>query len=68
MNVCFRVDASKQIGSGHVVRCLTLADALRDRGAETTFVCRELEGNLLNLIRARGHGIMQPPRSLNRIL
>lgn len=55
MRVIFRVDASTQIGTGHVMRCLTLADALRERGARCGFVCREHLGHMLELIRARGH-------------
>ncbi|MGM9489813.1 UDP-2,4-diacetamido-2,4,6-trideoxy-beta-L-altropyranose hydrolase [Ideonella sp. YS5] len=42
MKVAFRVDASERIGSGHLVRCATLADALRQRGAEVLFLCRAL--------------------------
>lgn len=55
MRVIFRADASTQIGTGHVMRCLTLADALRKRGARCGFVCREHPGHLLGLIRAHGH-------------
>lgn len=36
------------------MRCLTLADELRDRGAECQFICREHPGNLIGLIRGRG--------------
>lgn len=53
--VLFRVDASLDIGTGHVMRCLTLADALRERGTVCRFVCREHPGNLLHLIRERGY-------------
>jgi UDP-2,4-diacetamido-2,4,6-trideoxy-beta-L-altropyranose hydrolase len=42
MKVAFRVDANAQIGSGHLVRCATLAAALRGRGADTLFLCRGL--------------------------
>ncbi|AAZ18516.1 probable polysaccharide biosynthesis protein [Psychrobacter arcticus 273-4] len=37
------------------MRCLTLADALVLKGAECYFICREHEGNLLEVIRKRGH-------------
>jgi UDP-2,4-diacetamido-2,4,6-trideoxy-beta-L-altropyranose hydrolase len=55
MHIVFRTDASLQIGTGHVLRCLTLADALRERGALSTFICRPHAGHLLDLIQQRGH-------------
>jgi UDP-2,4-diacetamido-2,4,6-trideoxy-beta-L-altropyranose hydrolase len=55
MHIAIRTDASILIGSGHVMRCLTLADALRERGATCRFISREHPGNLLGLIRQRGH-------------
>ena len=57
LRVVFRADASLTIGSGHIMRCLTLADALVARGAECTFICREHPGHLVEHIRARGHGV-----------
>ncbi|MGR7920566.1 UDP-2,4-diacetamido-2,4,6-trideoxy-beta-L-altropyranose hydrolase [Zobellella denitrificans] len=54
MKIVFRADASLQIGTGHVMRCLTLAEALREQGAECYFICREHEGHLLELIRRKG--------------
>ena len=50
MHVLFRVDSSNIIGSGHVVRCLNLANELKARGASIHFVCRDHIGNVNKLI------------------
>ena len=55
MKIVFRCDASIQMGTGHVMRCLTLADALAEQGAECHFICREHAGHLLDMIHQRGH-------------
>lgn len=57
MNVAFRADASLDIGIGHAMRCLTLAVALREHGANCHFICREHPGNLLDHIRKRGFSV-----------
>jgi UDP-2,4-diacetamido-2,4,6-trideoxy-beta-L-altropyranose hydrolase len=54
VRVVFRVDASLEIGTGHLMRCMTLADELRRRGATTTFLCREQPGHLIEQTRSRG--------------
>lgn len=54
LRFCFRVDASLQIGTGHLIRCLTLAEALRHQGAHSHFICRMHPGHLIELIRQRG--------------
>ena len=54
MNIAFRTDASLQIGTGHVMRCLTLASALQATGVQCHFICREHPGNLIAQIRQRG--------------
>lgn len=61
MRFAFRVDASVQIGSGHVMRCLTLADALRERGGDVLFISREHDGNLNDLISTKGHTLCRLP-------
>ncbi|MBK8136736.1 MAG: UDP-2,4-diacetamido-2,4,6-trideoxy-beta-L-altropyranose hydrolase [Chloroflexi bacterium] len=37
-----RADASAEIGTGHVMRCLALAQAWQDRGGAVTFCCASL--------------------------
>jgi UDP-2,4-diacetamido-2,4,6-trideoxy-beta-L-altropyranose hydrolase len=54
MLIYFRVDASLTIGTGHVMRCLSLAEQLRDEGNEIGFICREHHGNLMNYIQSKG--------------
>ncbi|WP_296182528.1 UDP-2,4-diacetamido-2,4,6-trideoxy-beta-L-altropyranose hydrolase [Pseudomonas sp. UBA1879] len=55
MRVLIRADASIAIGSGHIARCLTLANVLRNGGAEVTFACRQLPGHLLQRLRDQGY-------------
>ena len=59
MNVIFRVDASVHIGTGHVMRCLTLAKSLKDRGAEVNFICRKHDGNLIDKIIIEGFNVFE---------
>ena len=51
MKVVFRVDASLDVGSGHVMRCLVLAVELRIRGHEVIFGCTPLNGDMRHFIR-----------------
>ncbi|MGL5065676.1 MAG: UDP-2,4-diacetamido-2,4,6-trideoxy-beta-L-altropyranose hydrolase [Microcoleus sp.] len=50
MKVAIRVDSSEHIGTGHLVRCLTLAKELRHQGAQVQFICRYLPGHLIHLL------------------
>jgi len=63
MNVAIRCDASHAIGTGHVMRCLTLADQLHERGAEVTFLCREHDGNINDYIAQRGYEVIRLPHA-----
>lgn len=61
MRVVLRVDSSIQIGTGHVMRCLTLAERLQAAGAAVSFICRELPGNLIGFVDSRGFGVQPLP-------
>ena len=54
MKVVFRADASIEIGTGHVMRCLTLARVLAEQGAICQFICRAHEGNLIEYVNSQG--------------
>ena len=63
MKIIIRTDASVQIGTGHVMRCLTLADELRESGAKVVFVCRDFAGNLCDYIEQKGYVVHRLPVS-----
>lgn len=58
MNIAIRVDASQQIGTGHFMRCVTLADALSQRGVQICFICRSLPDYLKDRLNAQGHKLI----------
>lgn len=62
MNIFFRADASVQIGTGHVMRCLTLANALKKQGGQCSFICREHHGNLIEYIECQGFFVFRLPK------
>ncbi len=61
MRAAFRTDASIEIGIGHLMRCLTLAEELRARGVDCLFICREHAGHRNDLVRARGFNLVGLP-------
>ena len=63
--IFFRCDSSFNIGSGHVVRCLTLANFLKRKGFSSTFICKEIKGNLFNIILKNNHKLIVLPKNKN---
>ena len=61
MKVVFRTDASIQIGTGHVMRCLTLAEELTRHGNQCFFVCRDHSGHLGDVISGKGFELILLP-------
>jgi UDP-2,4-diacetamido-2,4,6-trideoxy-beta-L-altropyranose hydrolase len=61
VNLLIRADASLDIGAGHIMRCLSMADGFRARGFSCAFVCREHPGNLIRLVQERGYPVHALP-------
>ena len=61
MRIVFRADASQTLGTGHVMRCLTLAEALRDEGWTAEFICREANGDLSDFVENKGFPVHRLP-------
>ena len=61
MKIAIRVDASTQIGTGHVIRCLTLAEALKTKAVEILFICREHQGNVITFLHEKGFEVSALP-------
>ncbi|MFC4388311.1 UDP-2,4-diacetamido-2,4,6-trideoxy-beta-L-altropyranose hydrolase [Gracilibacillus marinus] len=55
--VVIRVDASVTIGTGHVMRCLVLADDLSEHGVDVLFICRKTKGNLISIMESKGYKV-----------
>ena len=63
--ILFRCDASLTIGSGHVIRCRTLARELQLQGAEVLFLCRRQKGDLIYLLEKEFPVLKLPNQSLS---
>jgi UDP-2,4-diacetamido-2,4,6-trideoxy-beta-L-altropyranose hydrolase len=59
--IAIRVDASVQMGTGHLRRCMTLAESLREGGYEPTFVTRDLGLDNAATLAATGHAAITLP-------
>ncbi|GMT49795.1 MAG: UDP-2,4-diacetamido-2,4,6-trideoxy-beta-L-altropyranose hydrolase [bacterium] len=65
MKLFFRTDASSQIGTGHVMRCLTLADELQEKNGRISFICCEEKGHLFEQIKKRGYKVHTLPPGID---
>jgi len=59
MHIVFRADASTIIGIGHVMRCLSLAHQLAERGANISFLTRKHSGNIIKQIKSFNYQVVE---------
>lgn len=61
-SVVFRVDASNEIGTGHFMRCFTLAQELATRQASIHFICRYLPEYFVDKLKESGFRFTRLPK------
>ena len=67
MQVVIRADSSSQMGSGHLIRCLTLAEVLcEEKNANILFICRDLPEILSNIVVDKGYELTLLPHNENQ--
>lgn len=65
MKVIIRADANSYIGQGHVMRCLSICDAFKDKEHECLFVCAK--DTPMELIMNRGYDVYYLTTSYDRM-
>ena len=68
MQILIRCDASLLIGSGHVMRCRTLARELQRCGGTVSFLCRRQLGDLIGLLEKEFSVLALPEQELVRAM
>ena len=63
LKVIIRVDASLEMGIGHVMRCLSIAEELKKNGNIVEFICRNHDGNLIEDIISKGFIVRELEKS-----
>lgn len=61
VRMLIRADSAEHIGTGHIMRCLTLAKLLYKRGVSITFISKPHKGHCLDEVRAAGFKVIELP-------
>ena len=61
ITVPFRTDGNAEIGMGHIMRCLALAQGMEKTGSRATFIVRDYDSRVIDIIRRYGYSIETIP-------
>ena len=59
MDIAFRVESSDTIGSGHLVRCINLANNFLSKGHTCYFIINNKSKEIVKLIKSNNHKILK---------
>lgn len=62
--IVFRVDGYPELGLGHITRCLSLAEKLKEKNMESTFLTKNYSGSVKEILN-NGHNLKAILRKLN---
>jgi UDP-2,4-diacetamido-2,4,6-trideoxy-beta-L-altropyranose hydrolase len=60
--ILFRADALPELGGGHIMRCLSLANALSNRGTDIVFACAPGSADLVPALARSGYRVLEAAR------
>ncbi len=55
--IVIRVDSSFEMGVGHLMRCLTLAENFSQHSVDIHFICRQHPGHLIELLQQKNYQV-----------
>ncbi len=65
VTVAIRADGSTEIGMGHIMRCLALAQGMEKTGVRPVFIVRDYDRRISELIRRHGYSVETIPADCN---
>ena len=63
--IAIRVEGSSEMGTGHVARCMTLAEELSKKEIDSIFCLKDIDGFLVEDILRKGFQVSRIPVSVN---
>jgi len=63
--IIFRTDGGGNVGLGHLSRCLSLAESLKEKGIKCVFATKDIDSKIGGMIVSNGHLIEKLPSEIS---